>query len=258
MLKWNIVIEKRHLLRNAIIYTLTLLGISVFFRNIINDNLPSIEAFEYYGMGFCIIAFWVFFAMSATEVMNIVRNNTDRMQYLMLPATNLEKFLSRLLHSMVFPLLLFAVALVLADLLHMVVDLIFYHETNSVTLGFLKCIGKQIDMGAEYEGRSIIQVILSFFFYALLLNSSMVFGGCVFRKHPFVLSTLTYVLLAILLGSIVSYIVKNVELTPSNPTPEYFKYLEYAFGVAVCLLFYWLSYCIFVRLQVKNSKLLNF
>ena len=126
-----------------------------------------------------LIAGGVLSLISASLTFSPMNSKTKRITSLMLPATNLEKFVSYLTVSVVFYHLAFLVVLPLADLFQYVAFWALSYPRSSVTP----------------EVMSILCQASPFFFALTLLGciaqiATYVLGSAFFRRQPFILTTL--------------------------------------------------------------------
>lgn len=126
-----------------------------------------------------LIAGGVLSLISASLTFSPMNSKTKRITSLMLPATNLEKFVSYLTVSVVFYHLAFLVVLPLADLVQYVAFWALSYPRSFVTP----------------EVMSILSQATPFFFALTLLGciaqiATYVLGSAFFRRQPFILTTL--------------------------------------------------------------------
>ena len=148
---------------------------------------------------------WVFISNSFT----FLNDKNRRINYFLLPATNLEKFISRILiHSLgMFVLSLFA--FVLADLtvigvlsfLHISVQSVlpysFHESLQSISRGF----ELMFDHGTFVYGGFV--TVTSILTYGMLIFSLYLFSSVLLRKHPFILMSFFIIIIFILLSMLV-------------------------------------------------------
>ena len=97
----------------------------------------------------------------------------------------------------------------------------------------------------------------------LISHATYILGGALFRKSPFVLTTLVMFVLSVLVGQVLhdSQVMNEITLVDYNmQTGLYVSPWVWIAGTVnylLALLFYWLSYKLFCRMQVINNKWLN-
>ena len=199
----------------------------------------------------------VVFAMSffiiATFIISDLGKRQQRINEMMLPATNLEKFLARvILVSVVYPLLI-AIAFIAADgLQQLTTMLIFYGGRASLVATWYEYC-QSLRIGSPLWVRAEI---------VLLTNSFALLGGMFFRKAAWLKTLIS--LFVIITGIAISlttfayllYEHTDYELVLTDDT------LSSIIGNLICLglivLMYWSSYKIYTRLQVINNRWRNF
>ena len=199
----------------------------------------------------------VVFAMSffiiATFIISDLGKRQQRINEMMLPATNLEKFLARvILVSVVYPLLI-AIAFIAADGLQQLTTMLIFHggRASLVATWYENC--QSSSTGSPLWVRAGI---------VLLTNSFALLGGMFFRKAAWLKTLIS--LFVIITGIAISlttfayllYEHTDYELVLTDDT------LSSIIGNLICLglivLMYWSSYKIYTRLQVINNRWRNF
>lgn len=208
----------------------------------------------------CVFAWIVAGGVLTSELFNIVRTKQQRIAFLMLPATNKEKYCSRVVVVMAQGVLLSTAVLVVADMAQMVVSFVFTGDAYSIIRTMM--IG-----GNDSGGPTTVVEVLALVSVCLWSISSYILGGTIFRRMPFVMTTLVWNVLWILFGiTILSFVFKFAEWL------EFFDKYEIEFwwgtentlmcGLAVVATAFtvfnmWLSYRLFCRLDINAKKLLN-
>lgn len=160
--------------------------------------------------GFILMAFlwflFVFGCLSASLVMEKMKNKTSRLSTLMTPSTPFEKFFSRWLVSTIVFLVVFLIAFKLADYTRVMVYSLIYPEVKEVilpvNLGDLVGSGKRWFLFNE-----TYQLILVLSIYCFV-QSLFVLGSSVWPKNSFLktfvsvtIIVLIYVLMGMLTGN---------------------------------------------------------
>ena len=202
---------------------------------------------------FISVVFAMSFFIIATFIISDLGKRQQRINEMMLPATNLEKFLARvILVSVVYPLLI-AIAFIAADGLQQLTSTLIFHDGRAslVTTWYEYCqsssTGSPLWVMAEV---------------VLLTNSFALLGGMFFRKAAWLKTLIS--LFVIITGIAISlttfayllYEHTDYELVVTDDT------LSSIIGNLICLgltvLMYWSSYKIYTRLQVINNRWRNF
>ena len=199
----------------------------------------------------------VVFAMSlfiiATFIISDLGTRQQRINEMMLPATNLEKFLARvILVSVVYPLLI-AIAFIAADGLQQLTSTLIFHD------GRASLVATWYEYCQSSSTGSPLWVMAE---VVLLTNSFALLGGMFFRKAAWLKTLIS--LFVIITGIAISlttfayllYEHTDYELVVTDDT------LSSIIGNLICLgltvLMYWSSYKIYTRLQVINNRWRNF
>ena len=196
----------------------------------------------------CLVAFFVI----ATMVIKDLSTRQARISEMMLPATNLEKFLSRiLLVTLVFPAAILA-ALLAADCAQQLLNMLIHHGGRASLIGmmpgfFLTGMGPS-PLWAKLEGM-------------LLFNAFAVLGGMLFRKSAWLktLAAMTLIgILAVAGITLAAYLIQaNTDYVVYLPdSPRYILLTNIICG-AIILLAYWGAYRLYTRMQVINNRWIN-
>ena len=152
----------------------------------------------------CQIALIIFVLVALSTGFADYQKKPQREAFLMLPSTNLEKFLTVVLYVTVVWSLAGFLAFAVGDTLRMAVRALFFHnEWYSLVPKMLDLFGEMIP---SYEDGMMIRplsykvcapiVLISLFIW---IHSTYILGGTLLRKYTFVVSSLV-IILAIVLG----------------------------------------------------------
>ena len=153
----------------------------------------------------CHIALIIFVLVALSTGFADYQKKPQREAFLMLPSTNLEKFLAVVIYVTVVWSLAGFLAFAVGDTLRMAVRaLAFGNEWYSLVPKVLEIFG---DMKPYYEHGSMFiiptsyKVCFSIFFYSLFIwiHSLYIFGGTLLRKYTFVASSLVIILAIVLM-----------------------------------------------------------
>ena len=171
-----------------------------------------------------------------------MKGKHDRQTLLMLPASNLEKYLMRYSTWILLVPIVF-LAFFAADLLQYLVNVIGGNE--QVMFVTTKMMEKFGDMGKNLSREPSNLMI---FIYVLMfwLHSVYALGATFFRSHKY--SAIFTTVAIIVIGMLFVWISKDIE----DDTPHTFKYMAIIYGVWA-LVNFWLSYRLFCRTQVKGK-----
>ena len=188
--------------------------------------------------------------------MDKMATREKRIAYLMLPATSFEKYLSRLLYSLVVYTAAFFVAFGLADLTGSVVGAVFNPGTSlgSATTGLFDFLGTR-----PYDG-SGPGLFTDLAIFYLFFHSCFILGGNIWYKHPFPKTIAALLLMLIVYVKVVSWSAQwftgnpNLSYSIREGSPEFGNYM-YGLNIVlvVITLFNWtLAYYRFKEAEVVN------
>ncbi len=180
-----------------------------------------------------------------------------REAFLMVPATQLEKYMLRWLYVVILIPVGIFLSFCLADVLRMLIMFaIGPHEFVSVLSGFSKSYVINIEDGQWLWS-------LSFLFVSALLftQSFYILGGVLFRRHQFILTSVAGILLSVVIIYCISYFANNnfklISGTNGVVAVHPLTYVVIAVNIVLALVNYGLSYYFFKRMQIINNKWLN-
>ena len=227
----------------------------------INNSYLNVEG--YIKFHYAVFAFFYSFNMliKATQFTELLNTKECRIRQLMLPATSLEKFISRALGVTVVPTILFIVAILLADVVHFAFYPFFpiLPEEFKVWVfpelwkELLSSFSESTGMSANIISGEVLYVTLT----ALLGHSIFILFGNVFERHGFI-AVVGLLGIVPIFGR--KFIGGTIDLADWGLTSilESGGGLEVYLinGVCFCLLIFiwWLSYKVFSRKQVIQPK----
>lgn len=208
--------------------------------------------------------------VSASHVFNSLNSKTKRINALMLPATNLEKYASYLIEYVVLYHIAFLVLLPLADL----TQFVFFFVIANGRADFVtpRVFATIYDFFADQPMGSFGDVLV---FLALLAHlSTYVLGSACFRRQPFIFTTLSIMVasigLSMLITGIGTYLFENHYITErisycileclndKHDLKLLFKIAVYAIPTLWIAFCHWMSYRMFCRASVITSKRFGF
>ena len=189
----------------------------------------------------------VFFVLGTFFIQDL-EGRQQRINELMLPATNLEKFVARvLLVAVIYPLAICA-SFIVADGLQQLISMIIAHgERMSMVVAYF-----DIDTYVSADSPLWTKAL------STLMNYSIaIYGGLLFRKLAWLKSIVVFFIVIILF--LIGYFFLRLYLY------EYTDYEVVLIGdsydsmisIGVSLLMFWSSYKIYTRLQVINNRWRN-
>lgn len=210
---------------------------------------------------FIFIATFIFFIF-ASNIFGNMKTKLLRESYLMLPATKIEKYISRFLLMTIGTIIITFIALVIAD----VIQFIF---SFFVTPGFHASITWETFhvLLRENDGNGIhwmgVGMIVSL---CLFVHSFFALGGSFYRRNPVLLTTCTAIFLCLVFGYWGVHAAMGLFPMDFNPNADIADIKEqFNLRVIICSIFfliiavfnYWASYKIFCRMQVICNKWIN-
>ncbi len=189
----------------------------------------------------------VFFVLGTFFIQDL-EGHQQRINELMLPATNLEKFVARvLLVAVIYPLAICA-SFIVADGLQQLISMIIAH-------------GERMSMVVAYfDADTYVSADSPLWTKALstLSNYSIaIYGGLLFRKLAWLKSIVIYFVVNILF--LIGFFFLKLYLYENTDYEIVFIENPYAslISIGVSLLMFWSSYKIYTRLQVINNRWRN-
>lgn len=237
------------------------------------EGYPEVYSFERFcGNMLGIIGMVVSVAMIyyASRIMKCMDNKEKRISYLLLPATELEKFFSRALFVTVGTALMILVALLALELTHYLLLPLFdlpavYSQPMLVEVFSMRWAHASVDATGEPVYSWWLMQLLVWIF-CLWNHSLFILGGSFWYKHPF-LKTIGACLAVTILGGILfanlaegGFLVRFSDWMQEHyqDTPQTVNGLLTIISI-VFLLFtvfnWWLSYRLFTRSEVVKRKL---
>ncbi|MGN1263125.1 MAG: hypothetical protein ACI4TW_03730 [Prevotella sp.] len=205
--------------------------------------------------------FCIFATLGASRIFNNMRRKQDRISFLTLPATNAEKFLARYLFATVGYLIMYTVSFILADALNRIVTgivcstdigsvfLMGIRYTHEISLLILDEIVRH-----ENERILIISTVFLAVLSVLLSGSIYIFGGSIFCRNHWVLTTfsmtMVFFVFILLHFRIIDFLIRG------TGTALLIWVADLLMLILIVALHY-LAWKVFCRMQVKTGKWTN-
>ncbi len=277
--RWSLVEERGFAIRTTIIITMLMTFLMTFlsiggeatFMAYDVDARMQVLMMEKLskGLSFIFISiYWLVMMVGGSMVFRNMRTKQQRIAYMMLPASNMEKYVTRVVMVVLGGLLMSVLSFVLADQLQMVfIKLIFgemyigsyvmasasmLSDIASKGIGALESVG--IDFETSFPSSSLYKSFaatgmqsgnflpLWFVLQYLFDMSAFILMGSLFRRHSWLFACLIYSLVTALIHLIV---------------PAVNIWIPVTLMLVCIVVFVWLSFRVFTRMQVINNKLLN-
>lgn len=214
-----------------------------------------LSSFMAFGITSCLLLL-----IGSSLLWNNLKTKEQRIAYFMIPATNTEKYLSRLLMCTVGVFVMNLLSFFVADLLRL---LFFITADLNIGLGYAAYCSEMAENGANFI-RGINMFIdeagyawlFSMVISAISYLAWFLFGSAIFRTYAFVktwllimcISTVTF---ALFNGTIM---LMTITTTDSMKDLNTILWVQNAVNTVVSVVFVWLSYYLFKRITVIPRK----
>ena len=264
-LRWVISINFRSLL----MWTLGLiLGVflgETLVRAMITTTTPQETRTTGILAGFFVVYIIIGVVVGICNLFVELNQKPRRQAFLMLPATNLEKFLAATVYATVSGFVMMHLSFVIGDTLRVVFRALFYGESwNSFIFPELAKM-MSFDGLAAYHTLGYRLMGLAFFVCGLIwVHSFYTLGGTLFRKYTFVISSLVLVAGFTMLvwfskyheiNMFSNYYIEGVGRVEKVGT---ITYILTAFFAVFSIVNYWLSFHIFKGFELITNKWMNY
>ena len=279
MLRWVLSVNQRRIL-----YAVAGSVVGVFMAEMILLKMTSYDTpfrmlNQYGDVGAAVFA--VASLILVSTIVSGVNEKRKREAFLMLPASNLEKFLALMTYTSVVCVLGVFLAFVLGDSLRMAWLWVSgpYTEIETSVMGnpvetyywWSSAIPEMMDNLTphilEADSRNwfyLVMYIVVIAAIAVWTHSLLIIGGTLFRKYSFVISCLVFILFWVIFGKTMQYF----ELSMFTSTWENGRYVSGEIGVPAYVLAvllpllavfnYWASFHIFKNFQLITNKWTNY
>lgn len=205
----------------------------------------------------CISVFTAYLIISGCWILNNMKTKEQRITFKMLPASDLEKYLSRVIYITVVWFAIGILTYCLADICRMLICLISgTHGTYSTIPLALNMMFVENRMDITVRGIEYRMVISSIYAWIFWVHSLYVLGGAFFRRRQFILTSCVHFLLGFL-ALFLSRYKSSVIIDSDNMHINMLLYTYPFVTFAVALFNWWLAYKLFKRSQVINNKWIN-
>ena len=250
VLKLDFVEGYKSMLWGALCMTLLYLFFFWFAHNIaFHDNMQDPEAIKMARANticeavgaFSIIAMFIYFLIAASTLFRSEQKKQQRIAWLMLPASNLEKYLSRWVFLLVFSIVGGLLPFFVADLIHMAYLSLTDYPVMTATDDFFKWFPH-----VQYKGDTWKNILMVYTFL-FMVHSFYLLGGVFFKKFHFIAVSAVMVLGLTMVFSV----------TNTFHLYVFLNRIDIFIYVGLTVLFTWLSYWLFCRWQVITHKFAN-
>lgn len=220
---------------------------------------PDTIDLSYWGMSqYILFISSIAMYMMATQIFMVMKTNGQREQFLMLPASNLEKYISRFLFSTLGAAVAMITAIVVSDLVQLIFSFLLlpgHHQSVCLsTMALLWKIWTTFIENMDSTGALLLSLLIVT--CGVLVHSFFILCGTLFRKHTIVVTTILFIAMTYL----VIYVIESVPGTITTCLNHGDNSWLFSLLIAELLLGgfqYWLSYKVFTRMQVICNKWIN-
>ena len=215
---------------------------------------------------FMFMSFIIFFFCGSRIFINM-KTKASRSLFLMLPATNMEKFTSRLLYTVLGTSLMIFASWMIADIIQFVFSLFLTPgmQGSLVARAFEQLFLKNNFDSSHFVVRNGTSVLGQTFPVGMFLLSLTIFnhsfftlGGTIFRKSATLLTICSSFILMFLMALISSFVDDDVLVHfVQSMQPNTFGWLMVNVFLLLSVFNYWASYKLFTHMQIINNKWFN-
>ncbi len=225
---------------------------------------PLQYKYSFLKLGITIYSFSaILITLYGANIIRDLKTKQQRIDELVLPATNLEKFTARVLASTVLILIIIVAGIMVADVLQMLINMLLHKGTfASFCLSSFNVASTELQTSIiDMENLSHKPVRLMFTLMLIGGNAFYLLGGMLFRKTAWLKTTLAIIILSIVLFSMFvgyAYVVyaytSYVVYTPEWMQSAWFNIALMMVQICAC---YYFAYRIYCKLQAINTRWLN-
>lgn len=264
-LRWMISVNFRSLLMWTLGLTLGVAMGELMVRAMIQTTTPQETHTTGILGGFFVVYIIIGVVVGICNLFVELDKKPNRQAFLMLPATNLEKFLAATIFSTVCGFLTMHLSFIVGDTLRVVFRALFYGDSwNSFVFPEVVKM-MSFDGVAAYHTLGYRLMGLAFLVFGLTwLHSFYTLGGTLFRKYAFVISSLVLVAGFTMLvwfskyheiNMFSTYDIEGVGRVEKVGT---MTYILTAFFAVFSVVNYWLSFRIFKGFELITNKWMNY
>lgn len=268
LLRWTVYYNKSTLTKITFGFFIAFLAIYLLTTDLLFSSGSSFPDRLYSAKGATLGVFVVFLFLTPSWILSNMKDRKSSLDYLMLPATNLEKFLARIVTVTIFYTLCVVFAQIAADLVQWIVSLFRYpiSQTGLICVNFwnnsfVSYGGFTGDFDSYNGGNSSYIMVANILLLAWMvwMHSIYTLGGTVFRKRAWIITSFLLLVLGIIISFILFESSRFIEYTDNV-----YEVSTMAVGIIVTIILlliaginYFLSYRVFSRMQLINNKWIN-
>ncbi len=188
------------------------------------------------------------------------KKDNDLSQLLLLPSSNIEKFISALIMNVALPTFLCAVAFHLAGLIALPEIFGTLVSKGGLVAIYAFASGIDVDMFGSFEGNTSLAttgVKISLYIFPLFISAIYMLGGMLFCRAKWLLTTLSMLLIHTVIAHAVVGFLSTVDFNAYTLNIVACAWWPMAIESVVIVAFVWLSYRLFKRRQTANGAFFN-
>ncbi len=267
--KWDVTVNRKYYLRlgltlmlltaipvltNIICMLANVLGITQDMLMEVDDMLPFEASF-----------FFAMIMMMMGHTFHNFLNKGSRLNELMLPATNCEKFLWHVLFYLAFPILVFMLGILVSDMINaafvsMLVGADSAHSLTLVILNHLGYVSVNLD-NIPITSCQIFMLQVGIFLLILSFYSAFVLVNAWKYRYNIPLTMLLHtavcLVIAFTVGMSVPYLEEWIPKHSLHDNPDLPTYFAIVLDIVSALVFvgiWWLSYRLYCRAQITTRR----
>lgn len=272
VLRWDALSNWKKYVRSTLGLAFVFSFICIFYQfNWRSNGYVTYNDVKYLYLGsvsglFMFISFIIFFFCGSRIFINM-KTKASRSLFLMLPATNMEKFTSRLLYTVLGTSLMIVASWIIADIIQFVFSLFLTPGMQGSLVGtaFEELFLKNNFDSSHFVVRNGTSVLGQTFPVGMFLLSLTIFthsfftlGGTVFRKSATLLTICTSFILMFLTALISSFVDADVlRHLVQSMEPNTFGWLMVMVLLLLSVFNYWAAFKLFTHMQIINNKWFN-
>lgn len=253
---WNMKVSRRELLTNTLSMMFVFMmffAISILEHPYSRSEIRESGLFSAVSLSMTVMI--ILFTVAGCSIFKNMKTKPQRITFMMLPASSLEKFIVRYLYILVLYVVGTFVAYCCADLLRILICEISGIEWFKISIFHLfELLFSKI--GQAYEELPVT-VSVAIFVHILWVHSTYVLGGVFFSRKWFALTSLAHLVLGIAVIWILSTIHGNVSVSFSESDMEVVAGVYDVVMLGLSVFNFWYSFRLFKRMQIINNKWIN-
>lgn len=257
LFRYTLIYNKSMLVRIALGYFIFFSVIYLLTSGLIfsTDEVDRLDAAE--GITYGVFVGFIIFMPS--WIIGNMSNKQETIDYLMLPASTLEKYLARFLCVTVCSTVSCLVAIIGADIFQWIISLTRYplSETASVVYSILAHGDATVQVfGPVYVDYGLLTALVYVMF--IWLHSLYTVGGMLFRKKmAWVFSSLLFLFIVMIVSYTISELVSDGIFEWMTLNNDIVMIIALIIFSGFAALNYWMSYILFKRMQLINNRWIN-